>query len=515
MAQTGYTPILIYSSSTVSAAPTAGNLTNSTLGSELAINITDGKLFYKDNANAVQVIGWKTVPTSAGGTGLTSYTAGDLIYYASGATFTKLAIGSAYQALQVNAGGTAPSWQPSASSVLTAQGDLLYASAANTLARLAKNTTATRYLANTGTSNNPDWAQINLANGVTGTLPVANGGTGITSFGTGVATALGQNVTGSGGIVLASSPQLLNGAELYSVGATANATIKYFNSSKNWYVGLRGDTSNVWSIADDSAFRFVVDSSGNVLVATTAQIADEKFGVLQTANARGIAVNTNNASFTGTSMTLYANRNTTNNTFYYFQCFNSAAGNNRFLIADSGQITSQGSYDNTTASAANLFVTSGGLFQRSTSSIKYKTQIESIEHEKADAILSMRPVWYRSTCNADNPNWSWYGLIAEEVAKIEPRLVHWGYNDSDYEVIEIEQELQKERAVVDDTGKELIEIYSEVETKRERKLKADAQLSPEGVQYDRMTVLLLDIVKRQQLRLETLEIEIKALKGAA
>ena len=64
MAQTGYTPILTYSSSTAAAAPSAGNLTNSTLGSELAINITDGKLFYKDNANAVQVIAWKNVPVS-------------------------------------------------------------------------------------------------------------------------------------------------------------------------------------------------------------------------------------------------------------------------------------------------------------------------------------------------------------------------------------------------------------------------------------------------------------------
>jgi len=43
---------------------------------------------------------------------------------------------------------------------------------------------------------------------LSGTLAVANGGTGITSFGTGVATALGQNVTGSGGIVLATSPTL-------------------------------------------------------------------------------------------------------------------------------------------------------------------------------------------------------------------------------------------------------------------------------------------------------------------
>lgn len=39
-------------------------------------------------------------------------------------------------------------------------------------------------------------------------LSTASGGTGITSFGTGVATALGQNVTGSGGIVLSTSPTL-------------------------------------------------------------------------------------------------------------------------------------------------------------------------------------------------------------------------------------------------------------------------------------------------------------------
>jgi hypothetical protein len=45
--------------------------------------------------------------------------------------------------------------------------------------------------------------------GTTGTLSVARGGTGLTSFGTGVATALGQNVTGSGGIALATSPTLV------------------------------------------------------------------------------------------------------------------------------------------------------------------------------------------------------------------------------------------------------------------------------------------------------------------
>lgn len=43
---------------------------------------------------------------------------------------------------------------------------------------------------------------------LTNPLLPASGGTGITSLGTGVATALGQNVTGSGGAVLATSPSI-------------------------------------------------------------------------------------------------------------------------------------------------------------------------------------------------------------------------------------------------------------------------------------------------------------------
>lgn len=64
-----------------------------------------------------------------------------------------------------------------------------------------------KYLKTDGTDVSWDDLDISTAD-ITGTLPVANGGTGITSFGTGVATALGQNVTGSGGIVLDTSAVL-------------------------------------------------------------------------------------------------------------------------------------------------------------------------------------------------------------------------------------------------------------------------------------------------------------------
>lgn len=59
MAQTGYTPILLYGSGTTGNTPSASNLTTNASGAELAINYTDGKLFYKDNTGTVQVLATK------------------------------------------------------------------------------------------------------------------------------------------------------------------------------------------------------------------------------------------------------------------------------------------------------------------------------------------------------------------------------------------------------------------------------------------------------------------------
>lgn len=49
MAQSGYTPIQLYHSTTPAAVPTAANL----LPGELAINIADGKLFYENSSGVV------------------------------------------------------------------------------------------------------------------------------------------------------------------------------------------------------------------------------------------------------------------------------------------------------------------------------------------------------------------------------------------------------------------------------------------------------------------------------
>ena len=52
MAQTNYTPIQLYYSTTAAAVPIAGNLASG----ELAINITDGKLYYKTSGGVVTLL---------------------------------------------------------------------------------------------------------------------------------------------------------------------------------------------------------------------------------------------------------------------------------------------------------------------------------------------------------------------------------------------------------------------------------------------------------------------------
>lgn len=60
-----------------------------------------------------------------------------------------------------------------------AAGDVLYASAANTLARLASASTTTSVLLSGNTA--PTWGKVALTSAVSGTLPIANGGTGQTT----------------------------------------------------------------------------------------------------------------------------------------------------------------------------------------------------------------------------------------------------------------------------------------------------------------------------------------------
>ena len=73
MAATGFTPISLYTSTTATNTPLAANLVNG----ELAINITDGKLYFKNNSGVVTLLA--SVNATAGifsGTGAITLPAG-------------------------------------------------------------------------------------------------------------------------------------------------------------------------------------------------------------------------------------------------------------------------------------------------------------------------------------------------------------------------------------------------------------------------------------------------------
>lgn len=145
------------------------------------------------------------------------------------------------------------------------QGDMLYSSASNTLSKLAKNTNSTRYLSNQGSSNSPSWNQVNLANGITGVTPVANGGTNassasITAFNniTGY-TAAGATGTTSTNLVFSTSPSLttpslgvatattINGCTLTS--GTLNGTVTGTNTGDQTTVSGNAGTATVLATA--------------------------------------------------------------------------------------------------------------------------------------------------------------------------------------------------------------------------------------------------------------------------
>jgi hypothetical protein len=68
MAQSGnFTPILLYGSSTPTNVPLAANLTNSAVGSEIAINVADKNLFFKDSGGTVNTVPIRQSSTSSNG----------------------------------------------------------------------------------------------------------------------------------------------------------------------------------------------------------------------------------------------------------------------------------------------------------------------------------------------------------------------------------------------------------------------------------------------------------------
>ena len=135
-----------------------------------------------------------TVAATNGGTGVNTVTTGDLLYGSASNTWSKLAIGGAYRSLIVNGAGTQVEWNAVAldqsnavSGTLPvgnggtgitgyAQGEMLYANTTTSLDKVTANTTTTKkFLSQTGNGTAglaPSWAQP-AASDITGLAPSA------------------------------------------------------------------------------------------------------------------------------------------------------------------------------------------------------------------------------------------------------------------------------------------------------------------------------------------------------
>jgi hypothetical protein len=204
MAAINFTPISLYYSTTAAAVPSAGNL----VSGELALNITDEKLYFKNAAGTVKLLASNAVTApvttiSFGSTGLTPATA----------TSGAVTVAGTLAIANGGTGQTTAGAAFNALSPITTTGDLILGNGTNSATRLGIG--ANGYLL-TSNGTTASW-QAAPAGGVTtfsagttgltpstatsgavtlaGTLAIANGGTGQTSASAAL-TALGGINTG-------------------------------------------------------------------------------------------------------------------------------------------------------------------------------------------------------------------------------------------------------------------------------------------------------------------------------
>ena len=338
MAQTNYTPIQLYYSTTASAVPIAGNLANG----ELAINITDGKLYYKNNAGVVTLFGSTgdltsiafgttgltpsaatggavtvagTLVTANGGTGLSSFASGDLMYYSSGTAMSKLTIGTAGQIL--TSSGTAPQW-----TTLTGVAVTTF-SAGTTGFTPSTATSGAITLAGTLATTNGGTGLTSFTSGgavyatstsalTTGTLPVTAGGTGLTSltagyipFGAGTsafgnsASLFWDNTNGALGINT-TSPYVISTAKQIAIKAAINGDALFVSQNSNGlltfisgYYGVTAGfdrpvvgsyTADPFSLITNNTDRVRISATGLVGVGTVSATS-----MLQTAGSSSVS----------------------------------------------------------------------------------------------------------------------------------------------------------------------------------------------------------------------------------
>ena len=346
MAATGYTPISLYYSTTAATAPLAANLVNG----ELAINITDGKLYYKDNAGVVQIIAGKGGAGVAGGSNTqVQYNSSGSLAGSANMTFNgtslTLANDASISGLTVGKGG---------GSVASNTGFGYFSLLNNTS---GSSNTALGYIAlaqNTTGSNNAAVGNNSLYANTTGSNNSAFGVTALTTNSTGSYNsafglgALAANTTASNNTAVGYQAGYSNttGSPFDAFGYQAgySNTTGVYNASFGYQAG-KANTTGLFNCA----------FGANSLLNNSGTTANNAFGVsaLQ-ANTTG----NYNCAFGKDA--LLSNTTASNNTAVGYQAgyTNSTATGQTFIGYQAGY-TSNGNYNTCIGEAAGYSLTTG------------------------------------------------------------------------------------------------------------------------------------------------------------
>lgn len=265
-------------------ANTAGSQTfaNKTLDNSNTLNIRDTLLTLQDNVDSTKTVNFELSSITTGTNRVvTVANAASVTVQPTTATTDQFVTHIDSTGLQVKAqptfagiGGSLAVTQGSTGQSTVSQGDLLFGSTTNVWSRLAKSTSATRYLSNTGASNNPAWAQVDLTNGVIGLLPPANWSPLTTKGDLAVhnGTTTTRQAVGTNGFALLADSTQTTGVRWGAITATAGgSTTQLQSNSAGSLAGISGATT------DGTAVTF---SAGNIIVGSTASAPTPSLGRL-------------------------------------------------------------------------------------------------------------------------------------------------------------------------------------------------------------------------------------------